>query len=255
MRNIWVALVCAALAACGSDGKDNGGSDANNTGPDAKQFLDAPATMNAMITVSGQATVRDVNGATPTAGVTIAAYRNSDENTPIAMTTSDAQGMYSLTIQTNGEALDGFLKATLSGHKTTYLYPPYPLGMDFNMASVIMVTPMTYDTLSTFSQANHQPGKALVALIVTDGVMNPIAGATVSSNPAAMPPARYNAVLGGTIVGPSVQATSTYTDGIAYLFNLPPGQVMVSAMKAPMTFKTHSVKGWADELVTTVIVP
>lgn len=256
MRNLWVALISVGFAVgCGSDGKDKGSSDASvNNGPDAKQFLDAPPTMNAMITISGQATTRDQNGATPAAGVTIDGFRNSDEATPIATTTTDAQGNFSLTIETNGVAVDGFLRATKAGLKTTYLYPPYPLAMDYADAPVIMVTQATYDTLSTIAQANQQAGNAVVALVVTDGT-NPVAGAAVSSNPAANPaPARYNAMV-GTFVLPSATATVTFTDGIAYLFNLPPGQVTVSATKSGSTFASHGLKGWADELTTTVIVP
>jgi hypothetical protein len=255
MRNIWVALISVGLVAgCGNDGKDKGNTDASvNNGPDAKQFQDAPPTMNAMITVSGTATTRDQNGATPAPGVTISAFRNSNEATAIATTTTDAQGNFSLTVQTNGEALDGFLKAEKTGLKITYLYPPYPLMMDYAMAPVIMVTPSTYDTLSTIAQANQQPGKAVVALVVTDGT-NPVAGAMVSSTPASTPVPRYNAMVGSFVL-PSTTATSTYTDGIAYLFNLPEGQVTVSATKTGQTFASHGLKAWADQLTTTVIVP
>jgi hypothetical protein len=246
--------VCFAVLGCGNEGKDKGSTDGGNNGPDAKQFLDGPPTMNAMITVSGQATSRDLNGATPLAGVTVSAYRNANETTAIATTTTDAQGNYSLVITTNGEAIDGFLKATKQGFVSTYLYPPYPLDIDFNMAAVVMVTIDTYDQLCSLSQANqaHSDGKGLVALVVTDGT-NPVAEAMVSSNPLASP-IRYNAVA-GTVVFPSTQASSTYTDGIAYLFNLPVGMVTVSATKPNATFSTHDVKTWAGELVTTVIVP
>jgi len=250
-KNFALVLLVTA-AACGSDGKDKGGTDAN-TGPDAKEFRDAPPTMNAMITISGQATERTQSGATPLAGVLLEGFRNSNENTPIATTTSDAQGNYTLTIQTNGEAVDGFLRATKTDYKTTYLYPPFPLAMDYANAPVIMLKPQTYDTLSTVAQGGQQPGEALVALVVTDGT-NPVAGATVSSTPMGPTMTRYNA-MAGTVVFPSATATSTYTDGIAYLFRLPPGQVTVSANKTGMTFSSHGLKGWADELTTTVIVP
>jgi hypothetical protein len=249
----WVLVVTFA-AACGSDGKDKGSTDASvNTGPDAKEFRDAPATMTTMVTITGQATERTQNGATAAAGVLIEGFRNANEATPIATTMTDAQGNYTLTVQTNGEALDGFLKATKAGYKTTYLYPPYPLTMDFANATVILVTPQTYDTLSTIAQGGQLPGEALVALIVTDGT-NPVAGATASSTPMGATPTRYNAMV-GTFVLPSAQATSTHTDGIAYLFRLPPGQVTVSATHATMTFASHGLKAWVDELTTTVIVP
>ncbi len=256
MRNLWVALISAGfVVGCGSDGKDKGSSDASvNNGPDAKQFLDAPPTQNLMITISGQATSQDTSGSAPQAGVTVAAFRNSSESTPIAMTTTDAQGNYTLTIETQGESIDGFLKATKTGFVDTYLYPPYPLMMDFANASVLMITPQTYDALCNLAQAGctNSDGKGLVGLVVTDGT-NPVAGATVSSSPVA-DPVRYNAMV-GTLVLPSTTAMSTFTDGIAYLFNLPPGQVTVSAAKTGSSFASHPVKAWANKLTTTVIVP
>ncbi len=254
MKTTWVALLCVALVGCGDDGGgSNPTGDAGSSGPDAKQFLDAPPTQTVEVTVSGQATSQSAQGSQPQAGVTIEAFRKADENTPIATTVTDAQGNYSLTIQTNGESIDGFLKATKTGFKTTYLYPPYPLTMDFDNASVIMVTPDTWDTLSIIADGDQMAGNAFVALIVTDGA-NPVGGAKVTSNPAPTPETRYNA-LAGTVALPSSTAMETHTDGVAYLFNLPPGEVTVSATKTGMTFSSHDVKAWADQLTTTVIVP
>jgi hypothetical protein len=256
MRTTWVTLVLVLASGCGNDGMDkgNGGGDASvNNGPDAKSFRDAPPTSNAMITITGTASERNASGGGALSGVKIEAFRNADESTPIATTTTDGFGNYSLTIQTNGESVDGYLKATLNQFVTTYLYPPYPLAEDFDMATVIMVKPATWDQLSNIAQGDQEPGKGLVGLVITDGA-NPVGGATASSNPASNPTPRYNEMV-GTFVLPTANAQVTYTDGVAYLFNLPPGQVTVSAAKAGSTFKSHSVKAWADELVTTVIVP
>jgi len=242
----------AVLVGCGSDGKDKGSTDANvNNGPDAFQFRDAPPTQTVMVTVSGQATERTQAGATPLAGVSIKAFRNADENTPLGMTTSDAQGNYSITAMTNGEAIDGYLQATKQGYLDTYLYPPYPLMMDYNNAPVIMLTQQTFDTLSNIAQGAQMPGKGFIALVVTDGT-NPVGGAMASSTPAASV-VRYNAMVGSFVL-PSSTATTTYTDGIAYLFNETPGQVTVSAT-GPMTFASHNVKTRPDVLTLTVIVP
>lgn len=255
MRNIRTVVLCALLAACGNDGKDHssGGNDANvNTGPDAKSFRDAPPTANAEITITGNASERSASGGGVLSGVKIEAFRNADESTPIATTTTDGFGNYTLTIQTNGESLDGFLKATLSQFKTTYLYPPYPLGEDFAGASVIMIKPATYETLHNITSTTEMPGKALIGMVITDGT-NPVGGAVATSTPST-PDDHYNEVV-GTFVLPTAGASVTHTDGVAYLFNLPPGQVTVGAMKTGTTFKSHTVKAWADELTTTVVVP
>src|SRR5207237_1440136 len=61
-------------------------------------------------------------------------------------------------------------------------------------------------------------GDGFIAVVVTDCAGNPLPGATVSSNPAGS--VYYNA--GGA---PSSTATSTATDGIAYIFDFVAGNV------------------------------
>ena len=53
-----------------------------------------------------------ISGESPVAGVTIGVYANSNETTAVG---TNAQGDYSVTVTTNGQALDGFVKATKSG--------------------------------------------------------------------------------------------------------------------------------------------
>jgi hypothetical protein len=47
----------------------------------------------------------------------------------------------------------------------------------------------------------------------------------------------------------------TDTDGVAYILNVPAGQVTVSATKTGSTFLSHTIKGWPDDLTTTLITP
>src|SRR5213075_1134657 len=96
-------LGACLLAACGGSGGDDGVTP------------DAPSNVPAMITISGKASKRNP-AASDAPGVLVAAYQATDPNTPVAMATSDAMGMYSMVITTNGKPLDGFLKATLSGY-------------------------------------------------------------------------------------------------------------------------------------------
>src|SRR5215470_13129352 len=97
-RAMKTLLALIVLAACGGGGGGGG---------DDGQPPDAPVNVPAMITVSGQATERQLDGSsTPTADVTVAAFKNTDETTPVVMTTTDAQGMYTLTIPTGGVPVD-----------------------------------------------------------------------------------------------------------------------------------------------------
>ena len=203
-----------------------------------------------MIAISGTATKRMLLDTTPAAGVTVNAYRNSDANTSVAMATSDANGMYTMTITTGGTAIDGYLKATLAGFVDTYLYPPAPLTADFDSASLNMVDQNTIDVLSgTFCGSQQEATNAVVAVLVVDANNAPIGGASVSSSPEAVKNC-YNAGGGGV---PDKTATVTDTDGIAYLVNLPAGQVTVSASKSGLSFSSHEVNARAGVLTTTVI--
>jgi hypothetical protein len=231
-------IVIFVLASCGGGGGGGGG------------HVDAPPSVPAMIKISGTATQQSTGTPAAAPGVAVAAFRNSDENTPVAMTTTDASGNYMLMITTNGMPLDGFLKATKSGNADTYLYPPAPLVADFAMASINELDTNLYQTVSQ-TIGRGQPGQGMIALEVTDTATPPatVGGVAVTSSPAAA-----HTGYTGTFMGlPDINATATMTDGRAFLFGLAPGQVTVSATKTGVTFKSHALKIHADAFTTTVI--
>lgn len=231
MRRIALA---AFFAACGGGG---GGS-----------TVDSPPVATT-ITVTGTVSARDASGSTPLSGVTVGAYASSNESTPVTMATSDASGNFTLTITTNGTALDGYLKATMSTYMDTYLYPPAPLAANFSGATVIMLTPNTFDLLAnTLCGANQMTSNGAIGAEVEDGSGAFVAGATVASSPAA------NKYCYDANNFPSRNATATDADGLAYMFNVT-GSVTVSAMKTGSTFASHAVKARAGALTTTLIKP
>ncbi|MBA3455887.1 MAG: hypothetical protein H0T42_22510 [Deltaproteobacteria bacterium] len=225
-------LGLVAVTACGGD--DGGGVDASNI----------PAT----VTVAGEASTVGLMGRTPLGGVVIAAYREG-ETVPLAMTTSAANGTYTLAIPTNGAALDGYLLGTQSGKKDNYLYPPRPLTADITSVPVLMIPPGTFDTLGSLAQVNQDPTKGWVGVQVFDAANMPVAGATVTSSPAGT--VKYN----GSTGTPSRTATMTDVDGIAYVFNVTAGPVTISASGGGLTFFSHPVIARADQLTTTLIQP
>ena len=224
--------------------------------PDAFVKLDAaidappaPAT----IMISGTATERTLGGNVRVAGATIAAFANANETTPLTTTVTNAQGNFVLVVTTGGLAISGFLKATKTGLKDTYLYPATFIADDLAMVPIQMVNAANYDALSTLAQGNQMNQNGLIALQVLDapppgGV--PVEDATVTSIPAGTA-VRYNSAQGL----PDSIATNTHSDGVAYLFNVPVGGVDVQAMKAGSTFSTTSLKTWPDALTTTFIQP
>ncbi|HUS32565.1 MAG TPA: hypothetical protein VMZ53_28885 [Kofleriaceae bacterium] len=238
MRSVLVAALPFLLLACGDDGGGGGGNP------------DAASNVPAMITVSGKATKREGTNSSAAAGVVVSAYQSTDPNTPVATATTDAAGMYSMVITTNGKALDGFLKGTLTGFLDTYLYAPAPLDADFSSASINMINSNTLGLLSgTLCASAQDNAKGVIALIIADSSRVEVAGATASSAPAAAKVC-YN--QGGF---PNKNATMTDTDGIAYLLNVTAGKVTVNAAGAGAPYHSHDVEARAGTFTTTVIQP
>jgi hypothetical protein len=225
-RLSWLAI--GLLAGCGGGGGDD---------------VDAPVPVT--VRVSGTATEQAASGGGPLADVLVEAFAASDENTVVASAMTDANGMYTLTVTATG-ALDGYLRATKSGLLVTYLYPAEPLAADFDGASINMLTQGTLDALSgLLCRANQASGNGLVAVLVNDASDNPVAGATISSSPAASDTC-YN----GSNGLPNGNATATSDDGIGYLFNVT-GDVTVMASGS----MSHGVKARAGALTTTLVHP
>jgi len=239
MKNLLGCLL--VLAACGGGGDSNDGVQ-----------IDAPVVAPTMVTLSGVASSRGLGGATPEAGVTIAAYSTADENTPLAMATTDAAGVFTLTITTTGTAINGYLQATKNGFITSYLYPPSPIAANLAMIPMNMIATNLWDTFSNLATGGQLPANGLVAMIVVGGTeltSPPVAGATISSTPAASP-YRYNNANGL----PNKDPVATAADGIGYAFNTPVGAVMVTAAKSGSTFKTTTVKARAMTLTQTLVI-
>ena len=240
-------LICLLFvaAACGGGGGNNDGTNADgNPGGEA-----VPNTL----TISGVASSRGIGGSTPEAGVVIAAYATSDENTVLAMATTDAAGAYTLTLTTTGAPITGFLKATKSGFTTSYLYPPAPITGNLAMVPMNMLTTGNFGTLSTLAQANQMDGKGVIGVLVVSGpelTSTPVAGATITTSPASTP-YRYN---GGSGL-PNTTSTSTQADGLSYAFNAPVGAITVNASKSGSTFKATMLTVHADALTQTLVTP
>ncbi len=218
------------LVACGGDGDDT----------------DGPGNVAQTITLSGTAVEVKATGSDPLEGVSIEAFTNVDENTPITSTTTNAEGSYTLTVETTG-ALNGFLKATKAGVLDTYLYPDKPLTEDFDGASINMISSETLGLLTNDALCGEtqSASSGLIAALALSAPDAPLAGVTLSSSPAPTSVC-YNA--NGF---PDGDATVTGDDGVGYLFNVT-GNVSVSASATGTTFPSHSVTARAGALTTTL---
>jgi len=242
-----LSFAICLLAACSGSGNNNGGDDTGDM-PDAKVFMDAPPVVPGSITLNGNVSEQGLSSKSPVSGASIALYANSDQQHPLAMTTTNAQGDYSMTVMTSG-AIDGYMVATMSGYVDLYFYPTEPFAGNYTDGDMNMITPNNKNLLSQFSGGSQMAGKGLIALAVLDANDMPVTGATVSSMPAASA-YRYN---GNTGI-PSNSAAMTGADGVAFMFNVS-GPVTVTASKSGMTFKSHVVEARADKMTTTAVAP
>jgi len=251
-----IVIVSMLAAACGSSGGSKNPDSSNGSGDGSQQQLDAaidsPPAMQ-MITISGTVTEQTIGGPQALAGATVGAYRASNETTPVATATSDAMGNFTMTVNTGGVALDGFLKGTKATYTDTYLYSTGPIATDFTGVPVNMLKTSNFQLLFTLTGVGEVSGKGVIALEILDGPLgtgNPVAGATITTTQAA-PAYKYD----GTNGLPSSTATSTSPSGRAYAMNATPGATTVSATKTGTTFVSHSCKAFADSLTTTFVTP
>ncbi len=228
----FVVLLACAPPAPGGTGP--GGGD-DNPG------VDAPVVTSGHVTLSGTAKEQGQSGSTPLSGVAIAAYQTGLD-TPLAMTTSDAQGSYSLAL--NAGSLDGYLKVTKSGYTDTYLYPAAPWTKDATIEASLLST-STFGLLVTF--AGGDSSKGVIIATIVDGAGAPVSGAKISSTPSS----GVYKYSDGT--GAPTSTSGTPADGTAFFLSVPVGQVAVSATKSGATFKTHMVAAHNGALVTTSI--
>ncbi|HEY3221791.1 MAG TPA: carboxypeptidase-like regulatory domain-containing protein [Gemmatimonadales bacterium] len=232
-------VIGALLAACGSD----------SNGPAAGfECLGQPlpTTAPALVNVSGMVTA-DVLSPKPVPHAFVYGFRTGDP-TPLAGDTTDTPGRYSLAISTGGIPVNGYLAISDSGHHIdTYAYPAVPLAADVT-ENVLMVSSSEFSFLATAAGINPVAGDGFIGVVVRNCQGTPLAGATVTSVPAGT--VRYNA--GGA---PSSSATSTGSDGIAYIANVAAGNVTVKATASGHTLRQHVVNARGDAITVTEIQP
>ncbi len=238
-RTFPIALVATVLAACGSD--------SNGPAPGFECLGQAlPTIAPALVNVGGMVTA-DVLSPGPLPHAFVYGFRSGD-TTHLAGDTTNPSGQYSVAIATGGTPVNGYLAISDSGHHIdTYAYPAVPLAADVT-ENVLMVSSHEFSLLAVLAGINPMTGDGFIGVVVRNCQGTPVAGATVKSSPAGT--VRYNA--GGS---PSPTATSTAADGVAYIANVAPGNVMVRATASGHALREHVVNARADAITLTEIQP
>lgn len=202
-----------------------------------------PTTAVAVVTVDGQIRADALNP-NAVSGAIVAAFRVSDTTTALFTDTSNTPGFYSLNITTGGTPVNGFVKVTHSGQLDTYAYPARPLRENLT-TNVLMPTSAEIGFLGGVVGVTQSGTNGFIGVIVKDCLGNTVSGATVSTSPAGT--VKYNA---GTT--PSGSATSTSADGVAYVFNVPVGDVTVMATARGLALRQHVVRARASSGAVTL---
>ena len=237
MRYLIVGL-SIVIGACGED--SSGPAEGFGCVDDPR-----PTTAPALIAVNGAIRANALSPG-PVSNAIITAFRVGVTDS-IAIDTSNTPGDYAVSITTGGTPVNGYLRVTHSGQLDTYAYPSRPLSENLT-TNVLMPTQAELDFLGLAVGVTPSASNGFIGVVVKDCFGFTVAGATVSTTPAGT--VRYNA--GGT---PSASATSTSSDGVAYVFNVPAGDVTVRANGGGETLRQHVVTARAGTVTLTEIQP
>ena len=224
------------LVACGGGGDDDGVD------------IDAPPAAT-MLTVTGQAQTVSGTSTVPLEGATIEAYRNGTA-TPIGTATSAADGNYSITLTTDGTAIDGYLKGTSATRIDNYLYPPKPLAADRMNATILLITPSTLGLLGTLGGVTQDTAKGFIGVRVVDASGTGVAGATVTISP--MGTARIIYAVNNL---PNQNATMTDASATVFVANTDVATITVDASGGGVDYYEHPVNARAGVITTTAMEP
>ena len=237
MRYVLLAF-SLVIAACGEDssGPAEGFGCVNDP---------LPTTAPGLVTVDGQILGNALSPG-PVSGAIVTAFRVSPAES-LAVDTSSTPGFYTVSINTGNVPVNGYLRVTSSGKVDTYAYPSRPLAGNLT-TNVLMPTQSELDFLALAVSVTQSASNGFIGVVVKNCFGDPVAGATVSTNPGGT--VKYNS--GGA---PSSSATSTSDDGVAYVFNVPAGNVTVRANGGGETLREHAVNARAGKVTLTEIQP
>lgn len=198
-------------------------------GPDAQGApIDGAATdgpqVAASLQVTGRIQIIQSQAIAPGANISVVLLR-LDDSSVIAETTSDVNGVYTLTVATGGAAVPGYVRAStpVMDPEDSILYFPGPLTAD-TTADILMATSTGIQALAAgcaATNANPQLSVGLATVMQADHT--PKAGLTLTTQPAPNGICYFNGPL------PSPTQTQTSSSGQAIVFNIPPGAMTISA--------------------------
>jgi hypothetical protein len=209
----------------------------------------APTTADPLVRITG--TTTNPQDLTVVPGVSVA-LQDATMGT-ISSTISDANGRFSITMNTNGTPVTNVnLMASAIGRINTYYFPSRPLTHDFEITPGLQVISSSESSLLALgANFTFTPGDGQILLSINDcigGPQNGLSGATLTSSP----PGSVRYFMG---VQPNPPATATDGGGVVLMANLPPGKVTLTATVGALTLPPRTVTAVADAFTLTEIQP
>ncbi len=203
-----------------------------------------PTTAPAMVAFDGT-TIELLLGATSQApGVPIKIYDGAS-TVPLFSVATDAVGAFHVVLSTGGIPVDANVRFLDGGA----FYPKRPVSDPQVPGYLYRMTPQTFASFQAGHGVVQASGNAFIVVRVTSCSDEPMVGASVTTDPAGT--VRYDFEL----EQPSSSATSTGIDGLAFIYNLPPGDVAVHATSAAHDLRSHTVTAGADVMTVVAIGP
>lgn len=223
-------------------------------------------TAAATVTMSGTSQTVGITGASPTNGAVVTARLPDNMPatgvTPSNPVTTPANGNFSLTIPTMGNAVDGHLLITATGLRNTLVYPPNPLVADQDMIPVLMFSQTTFGLLEQVGDAEEGTGNGTLALAIVDCAQDPIEGAivTVKQGGTAVGEVRYARPFMG-FPAPDPTAMSTDNTGTVFVFGVPGGiggaggDSVIEVTVSGTALRPSTVTAFPQSTTITVVAP
>ncbi len=208
-----------------------------------------PTTAPDPITLGGTVFAITSSGTMPVDAETVTSFKTGDA-TATGTTVSGTGGTFSLSLATAGAPLTGYLHI---GHDGTYLdsyvFDSRPSYENFSGGQLPMVTQQTLDALVSTAGVTQSAANGTLSIFATDCDRNALAGVVITTTSSAT--VLYNNAFGF----PDASGTMTNASGLAYLFDVPPGDVTISGMFGTKLMRSHTVTSFAHGTTFTALQP
>ncbi len=183
-----------------------------------------PDTAPDTLSISGMVYQPGIPGVSTDTPIADARIEVHGDDGSLFTTTSNGDGSFELSGETDGTPHDGYMLARTELLYTTIVFPPEPAYRSVDNVVLPLVGDQEVTFLYEDTATERDDSKGLVGVEIVDCDWVPLAGAVVTTDP---PSERI--VYSDAAGYPSPLAEATGPDGRAYIFNVPLGDITIDA--------------------------